>query len=216
MDLWLVDFILCGRKVNLGFLIVQHIANVLVSAHNVLPYGMLLTTIFQHFEIDLDGETNIHICKPSDAIDQSSISRLGYELERNQWVLKTSRIPIATEDESNEEATMDIPPPSYSFIHYWCWLFSCPIWLCQCLLESIWAPWHRLSWCSTNAPWPLRGYAHTYRRLPCISRGERLALIWAYGTIVWDVPVHACSFSTTSSIVVFILLVSVFLVGFYF
>ena len=31
IDLWLVDSILCGRKVNLGFLIVQHMANVLSS-----------------------------------------------------------------------------------------------------------------------------------------------------------------------------------------
>ena len=46
IDLWLVDYIMCGRKVNLGYLIVQHIANVLTSAHSVLPYGMLLTIIF--------------------------------------------------------------------------------------------------------------------------------------------------------------------------
>ena len=46
MDLWLVDSIFCGRKVKLGFLIVQHIVNILSSAHSVLPYGMLLTTIF--------------------------------------------------------------------------------------------------------------------------------------------------------------------------
>ena len=46
MNLWLVDSILYGRKVNLGFLIVQHMANVLSSTRNVLPYGMFLTTIF--------------------------------------------------------------------------------------------------------------------------------------------------------------------------
>ena len=74
MDLWLRDSILCGRKVNLGFLVIQHMTNILASAHSVLPYDMFLTTIFQHFEIDLDGETNIHICKSSDAIDHNSIS----------------------------------------------------------------------------------------------------------------------------------------------
>ena len=57
--------------------------NVLAFAHSVLPYDMLLTTIFQYFEVDLDGETDINICKPFDAIDHYSISRLGYELERN-------------------------------------------------------------------------------------------------------------------------------------
>ena len=49
MDLWLVDSILCGRKVNLGFLIVQHMANVLASAHSVLPYGMCSLLYFSIF-----------------------------------------------------------------------------------------------------------------------------------------------------------------------
>ena len=31
---------------------------------------------------------------------------------RNQWVLKTTCFPIAAEDESDEDAAMDIPPPS--------------------------------------------------------------------------------------------------------
>ena len=112
MDLWLVDFILCGRKVNLGFLIVQHMANVLSSTHSVLPYGMLLTTIFQHFEINLDGEIDIRIYKPSNAINNGSISGLGYELQRNEWVLKTTRVPATAEEVSDEEEAMDIPPPS--------------------------------------------------------------------------------------------------------
>ena len=48
IDLWLMDSILCVRKVNLGFLIVQHMGNVLSSTTSVLPYGMLLITIFNH------------------------------------------------------------------------------------------------------------------------------------------------------------------------
>ena len=55
---------------------------------------MLLTTVFQLFEIDLDSKIDICICKSSTAIDNSSISRLGYELERNQWVLKSSCIML--------------------------------------------------------------------------------------------------------------------------
>ena len=112
MDLWLVDSILYGRKVNLGFLIVQHMANVLASVHSVLQYGILLTTIFRHFEIDLDGETDICICKTFDAINHSSISHLGYELERNQWVLKTTRVPATIMDKSDKKAAIDTPPPS--------------------------------------------------------------------------------------------------------
>ena len=119
MDLWLVNSILFGRKVNLGFLIIQHMTNiVLISTHSVLPYDMLLTTVFQHFDIDLDGETDIKIGKTSDAIDHSSISQLWYELEKSQWVLKTLRVPTVAEDGNDEEVAMDIPPPSPSAAHF--------------------------------------------------------------------------------------------------
>ena len=84
MDLCLVDSIICGRKINLGFLIIQHMSNVLASTHSVIPYRMLLTTIFQHFDINLDGETDIQVCESSDAINNSCISQLSYELMRNQ------------------------------------------------------------------------------------------------------------------------------------
>ena len=78
---------------------------------------MLLTTVFQHFEINLESETDIRICKLSDAINHISISRLGYELERNQWVLKTSGVPATTQNESDKEAAIDIPPLSPSVAH---------------------------------------------------------------------------------------------------
>ena len=87
-------------------------ANVLSSTHSVLPYGMLLTTIFQHFEINLDGETDICICKLSNAIDNGSISQLGYKLQRNEWVLKTTRVHTTVEEVNDEEEAMDIPPLS--------------------------------------------------------------------------------------------------------
>ena len=69
MDLSLVDSILHGSKVNLGFLIVQHMANVLSFANNTLPYSTLLTTIFQHFDLDLNSESDIRVYKTFDAID---------------------------------------------------------------------------------------------------------------------------------------------------
>ena len=111
MDLCLVDCYLCGRKVKLGYLIVQHMANILSSTHSVLPYGMLLTTIFCHFGIDLNGGTDIRLRKPSDAIDNSCIARLGYEYHGNEWVEKTTSA-LVVEVDNDEEAEMDIPPPS--------------------------------------------------------------------------------------------------------
>ena len=61
VDLWLVYHILMGRKVNLAFLIVQHMSKVLTSSRSILPYRMLLTTIFQSFGVDLDSEVDIRM-----------------------------------------------------------------------------------------------------------------------------------------------------------
>ena len=47
-DWWLVDSILCGRKVNLGYLILQHMANVLSSAHSILPITCFLLHCFDN------------------------------------------------------------------------------------------------------------------------------------------------------------------------
>ena len=47
--------------------------------------------------------------KPSDAIDNACISRLGYELVNGDWREKGARVH---DDETDEEAAMDIPPPS--------------------------------------------------------------------------------------------------------
>ena len=87
-------------------------ANVLSSAISVLPYGMFLTTIFHHFDLDLDGESDIRVCKPSDAIDNGSISHLRYELHGHKWVLKTTCVLAAVKEESDEEVATDIPLPS--------------------------------------------------------------------------------------------------------
>ena len=112
IDLWLVDSIMCGRKVNLGYLIVQHMANGLSSAHSVLPYGMLLTTLFQACDVDLDSESDIRISKPFDAIKYTCIARSGYEFDGRRWVKKAGCAPAMVDIDTDEEAEMDIPPPS--------------------------------------------------------------------------------------------------------
>ena len=100
-----------GHKVNLGFLIIQHMSKVLTSSRSILPYGMLLTTIFQSFGVDLDSDVDIRMSKSSDYIDNACIARLGYEFDGRHWVEKTCA-PTVVKVDSNEEVEMDIPPPS--------------------------------------------------------------------------------------------------------
>ena len=87
-------------------------ANVLSSAHSILPYGMLLSTVFQACDIDLDGQTDIRVNKPSDAIENGSITWLGYEHKGREWVEKVAHAPATIEKDTDEEAEMDIHPSS--------------------------------------------------------------------------------------------------------
>ena len=100
-----------GCKVNLGFQIIQHMSKVLTSSRSILPYGMLLTAVFQSFGVHLDSEMDIRMSKPSDYIDNACITRLDYEFDGCQWVEK-ARALVVVEVDIDKEAEIDIPPPS--------------------------------------------------------------------------------------------------------
>ena len=89
------------------------LANVKPSylCHGILLYGMILTTLFRTCHIDLSTEIIVRMPKPSDAIDNACIARLGYEYINGQWLKKGAYVPIALNDEIDEEAEMDVPPP---------------------------------------------------------------------------------------------------------
>ena len=73
---------------------------------------MLLTTLFRACDLDLDSESDIRISKPSDAIDHACIAHLGYEFDGRRWVEKAGHAPAVIDVDTDEEAKMDIPPPS--------------------------------------------------------------------------------------------------------
>ena len=116
VDLWLVYTILLGRKVNLGFMIIQHMTRVLTSSKSILPYGMLLTTIFRYFGIDLDIENDIRLSKPSDTIGNNYITRASYKYNGRQWIEKACAPAIINMD-TDEEAEIDIPSPLPAATH---------------------------------------------------------------------------------------------------
>ena len=60
----------------------------------------------------MDSKSEIRISKPSDTIDHVCIARLGYEFDGRHWVEKAGRAPTMVDIDTDEEAEMDIPPPS--------------------------------------------------------------------------------------------------------
>ena len=73
---------------------------------------MVLTLMFRACCFDLSTETYLRIPKPSNAIDNACITRLGYECINGDWREKGAYVPDALDDKIDEEAEIDIPPPS--------------------------------------------------------------------------------------------------------
>ena len=88
---------------------IQKISNLLLSKVGILPYGMTLTFMFRVCKFNLSAETEVRMLKPSDAIYDACLSRLGYEFVNGAWREKGARVH---DDETDEKAAMDIPSPS--------------------------------------------------------------------------------------------------------
>ena len=57
LEAFLVDSLLMGRKVNLGYIMLNHMISCCESTTRVLPYGRFLTKIFRKFGLDLLTKT---------------------------------------------------------------------------------------------------------------------------------------------------------------
>ncbi|KAL2491619.1 Uncharacterized protein Adt_27247 [Abeliophyllum distichum] len=82
-----------------------------------LPYGMILTKIFQHHQVSFHDEVVISL-KPTDTINILTLKQMKIFKENGQWVAKSkgfddesgpSTLPFEGEDMDADE---DAPPPS--------------------------------------------------------------------------------------------------------
>ena len=53
-----------------------------------LPYGMFLTKVFKHFNIDLNNEIKRVPKAISDEYNEKTLKMMGYELKNNKWTPK--------------------------------------------------------------------------------------------------------------------------------
>ena len=53
LDVGLLDSLISGRPINLGYVIVRHILSTLAVNHHLLSYGSIITKILRHFEVPL-------------------------------------------------------------------------------------------------------------------------------------------------------------------
>ncbi|KAL2532542.1 Uncharacterized protein Adt_05893 [Abeliophyllum distichum] len=97
---------------------IQHMTSVLNGTRpKVLSYGMILTNIFQHFEISFRDSVTV-LPKDTDTINVLTLKRMKIFKENRQWVAKSkgfndesgpSTLPFEGEDIHDDE---DAPSPS--------------------------------------------------------------------------------------------------------
>ncbi|KAL2497277.1 Uncharacterized protein Adt_22827 [Abeliophyllum distichum] len=117
-DVFLLDSILRGRKLDFSYIMIQHMTSVLSGTRpKALLYRMILTKNFQHFEISFSDSVAI-LPKATDTINILTLKRMKFFKENGQWVAKSkgfddesgpSTLPFKGEDMDADE---DAPPPS--------------------------------------------------------------------------------------------------------
>ncbi|KAL2498246.1 Uncharacterized protein Adt_23796 [Abeliophyllum distichum] len=99
---------------------IQHITSVLSGTRpKALPYGMILTKNFQHFEISFRDSVAI-LPKATDTINILTLKQMKIFKENRQWVVKLKRfdnesgpstLPFEGEDLHDDEDAPPPPPP---------------------------------------------------------------------------------------------------------
>ncbi|KAL2513211.1 Uncharacterized protein Adt_18811 [Abeliophyllum distichum] len=117
-DVFLLDSILLGQKLDFPYIIIQHMNSVLSGTRpKALPYGMILTKVFEHFGVSVHDSIAL-LPKATDTINISTLKRMKIFKEDGQWVAKSKRfddelgpstLPFEGGEKMDEDE--DEPPP---------------------------------------------------------------------------------------------------------
>ncbi|KAL2533109.1 Uncharacterized protein Adt_06460 [Abeliophyllum distichum] len=119
-DVFLLNSILRGRKLDFSYIMMQHMSCVLSGTRpKALPYGMILTKIFQHFDVSFRDSVAI-LPKAIDTINILALKRMKIFKENGQWVAKSkgfddesgpSTLPFEGEEMDEDASPLSPPRP---------------------------------------------------------------------------------------------------------
>ena len=164
--------------------------NVLSLPLRVLSYGMLLTTIVRHFDLnlDLDGESDIWVYKQSDALIMSPF----FDLDMSSMGMSGSRKPLmfllllrrkVVRRQIWTFLYLHLPISFTSSTDCWCWIIFYSAWL---ISKSFPVPRYHLPWYPAAEARQLRWHAH-------LVWWARPTLLWALCPASWVGLIHAVS-----------------------
>ncbi|PON84533.1 hypothetical protein TorRG33x02_197360 [Trema orientale] len=120
-DIHFVDSILVGRKLDLPFFILYEMINAIENRRSSLPYGFLLTRIFQHFNIPTIDEAEHKPWSIDVEINNKTFSLIGftfinktrqaYEQETGAQQVAGGSSARATEGAPEETHAAEAPAP---------------------------------------------------------------------------------------------------------
>ena len=73
LEAFLIDSILTGRRIHVGYLMMMHMISCCESTIRVLPYDRFLTRVFKDAEVDLSRETDFKAPTIYDTYDEQSL-----------------------------------------------------------------------------------------------------------------------------------------------
>ena len=113
LEAFLVDNILTERKINMGYIIFQHMKACSLSKDSVLPYGMFITKIVKYFNVNLRNEIDGKKLKSFDTYDRPSLRHMHFVCKKNGLWGRKSFVPplevdVSSDDDSSEEENKNV------------------------------------------------------------------------------------------------------------
>ncbi|KDP46199.1 hypothetical protein JCGZ_10039 [Jatropha curcas] len=112
MDLLVMWHILKGKPFNLPFVLLSHMIACSEKKNAYLPYGMILTSIFNYFKVSFEGEESEEL-KSSDIYNEFTLHKLEYVKNERGWFLKKDKAVVQPSSEihfENASGTEDAFP----------------------------------------------------------------------------------------------------------
>ena len=94
LEAFIVDSILTGRRIHVGYLMMMHMISCCESKTRVLPYGRFLTRVFKDAEVDLRRETDFEASTTYNTYDEQSLGRMKFKkAPDDSWSKRAERPP---------------------------------------------------------------------------------------------------------------------------
>ena len=92
LEAFIMDSILTGRWIHVGYLMMMHMISCIESTTQVLPYGHFLTRVFKDVNVYLSRKTDFEAPTSYDTYDEQSLGRMKFEKAPDgSWIRRAER-----------------------------------------------------------------------------------------------------------------------------